>query len=462
MTKQPRRRVLVVDDDTYVSKGLCELLEGYCYYVRAAHSLYDAMHEIVMDRFDVVVLDWILPDGEAKRLVSFLQEYAPWTSIVVYSAFATADAEFEQRGEFVKKSHDLEEIRHAIRRGMNKSAERWEQINRDTDDIDSDHWFVDGVIDLLPNPSRFEGHIGVSAPDDWFADQLAYRVTTRFMTQWPCVSFLDGLEEQCEQRMREKLFGHCVVPRTGTPTLAAGLFDQSTVGTVIVRHADRLPMECQRILASTILEQRFSRVGSDRELELDVRLVLTTTAESEELPKASLTDELAAMVGDRWLHVSDPTSIPGGLSRVVEHLLCSDASRPRSMGKAAMFLLSRFAGHSKWPVLKCALEQCNESANSRVLEVEDLGIPFIETLIATQSPDGASITPWDEIEVASKAVYLCRVLSETNGNIAEAARVSGLGRKAIYSALSKAKIDHSVFKRPKSSQNHQRQLPLQP
>src|SRR5262245_4725484 len=124
----PRGRVLIVDDYAPVTKGLRALLEPYFLYVCIAPRIDSALTELAMDCFDVVVVDWVLPDGSGRQLVEFIARHYPEAVIIVFSGFPKTDSESAALGvhQFVEKgregSDDL--IQNAILRGIEQSRAR--------------------------------------------------------------------------------------------------------------------------------------------------------------------------------------------------------------------------------------------------------------------------------------------------------------------------------------------------
>jgi DNA-binding NarL/FixJ family response regulator len=89
----PQTRLLLVDDDRYLTEALAASLEARLFHVRTAHSTRQGLTELALDHFDVAIIDWLMPDGNGAALLDFAKRRLPEMPVVVYSAHEGADAQ---------------------------------------------------------------------------------------------------------------------------------------------------------------------------------------------------------------------------------------------------------------------------------------------------------------------------------------------------------------------------------
>ena len=86
----------------------------------------------------------------------------------------------------------------------------------------------------------------------------------------------------------------------------------------------------------------------------------------------------------------------------------------------------------------------NSVEEQDVVEFEDLGVPLMERALVKDSQEN-ELESWQHFSKRTKHLYICRILGETRGNIAEASRLSGMGRNQIYKMLDELNVDRSAF-----------------
>lgn len=449
MISRVQGRVLIVDDNLRVLKGLKSLLGRYLYYVQTAASTEEALSEVVKDRFDTIVLDWVLPDGGSRDLIGFIRKNSPETTVIVHSAFDSSDPECTAAlaDGFVKKKPRTETIRYAIERGCQEALRRQRDACLCVFDLcPHDEWFTDTLLENICSASPKDDPFAIEAETEELAFSIASRIVEKNLR--PRTKVYDVEHDEDYDRIMADLFGTAVCSEK-TFELSHGCLDSPLPSTVIIRNANRLDKKIQDRIAFSIAEKRLQRRGSDRTLEIDVRLVVTLDAENN--ISEWLSDSFQALFQDYHITVPSFASIPDGgirvLNRMINKRLGFEKKFP--IGNAAKFLIETFRSQLSWVDVHIAVEKCVQNywhKVPRVFEVEDLELPIIERSLMRKVEEETKLSSWDEFVQTSQIVYVCRVLSETGGNVAEASRISGLSRTSIYNILNEKSIDQEWFR----------------
>jgi hypothetical protein len=160
-----------------------------------------------------------------------------------------------------------------------------------------------------------------------------------------------------------------------------------------------------------------------------------------------LDHSLRDLIGSHVLQLPRLSRIPGGGGHLLQTLVERAYNRQATIGPATELLLSTFPLDMPWSALRSLIEDRRGGAAGDMLEVEELGLPFVESLLVREREPNRRLSTWKETQGVSKMVYICRLLSETRGNVAKASRESGLHRSAIYQVLREHKIDLGRFRR---------------
>jgi len=105
-------RILIIEDEVTLSKTLSDGLKEFGYQNDVAENLADGRYYLDIRNYDLVLLDWMLPDGNGIELISEIKSQTPKTSIIVLSARDDKESEIEALSagadDYVRKPFDFE------------------------------------------------------------------------------------------------------------------------------------------------------------------------------------------------------------------------------------------------------------------------------------------------------------------------------------------------------------------
>ncbi len=105
-------RILIIEDEVTLSRTLAEGLKEYGYQNDIAENINDGRYYLDIRNYDLVLMDWMLPDGSGVELIPEIKEKRPKTAIIVLSARDDKESEIEAlrvgADDYVKKPFDFE------------------------------------------------------------------------------------------------------------------------------------------------------------------------------------------------------------------------------------------------------------------------------------------------------------------------------------------------------------------
>ena len=120
----PKRKILVIDDEIGIRKGCRRVLEPSGYFVDSAASFREGLNKIKQEQFDLVLLDVMMPDGRGVDLLAPIHEQDPETVAVVITGYATVEMAVEtiKRGayDFIAKPFTTDLLLTTVERGLEK------------------------------------------------------------------------------------------------------------------------------------------------------------------------------------------------------------------------------------------------------------------------------------------------------------------------------------------------------
>ncbi len=286
--------ILIVDDEQLQRDLLQGFLNKQGFYVESAANGRQAMN-LFMDRpFDLVLLDHRMPDMNGDEVLEKIKATNPLIRAIMITAFGAVDTAVRvmQLGadDFLEKPVDLEEL-------LTKIRALEEEIL-----IQDDAGKVEETISLDQLPVRMVGNskgmrevlsiIARAAPAPWTVlirgetgtgKELVARLLHLLSPK------KDGpfIELNCaavpEALFESELFGHEKGAFTGADNRRRGVFEQASGGTLLLDEIGELPRAMQPKLLRALQESTITRVGGERELAVDVRIVAATNRDLKKM-----------------------------------------------------------------------------------------------------------------------------------------------------------------------------------
>ncbi len=302
-TKEARREmvhILVVDDE----KSICELLEitfrKEGHRVEIAHSVEEAKRKLESSLFDIVISDVRMPGASGVELLRFAREIAPDSYFVLITGVPTLEtaiaAANEGANRYVIKDHDLvEQLRVAVREVSENMKWKKEagylrrELRRLTglDNIVGQSPKMRAIFDMIQTVAPQTSRILITGESGTGKELVARaihenssRATAPFITI-NCGAFPETLLES-------ELFGYMKGAFTGANENRRGLFQAAHCGTLFMDEIGNMNLAMQVKLYRVLQEGKVRPLGSNEEMDVDVRVI---TATNKDLEKAIAADE---------------------------------------------------------------------------------------------------------------------------------------------------------------------------
>ena len=287
--------ILIVEDDTAIRVTLAKFLRRLDFEVSAAESAETAMRHVKSRRFQLILLDLRLPDGDGMDLISRFREIDDNMLIVVMTAFPeirTAVAALKAGAyDYITKPFDLDEMRELVVRSMETSDLRHEVAWRRSQSQNSDTlaactdsspaWReLIEVVRKISAASRVPVLIcGESGSGKEGVARSIHNQSPRANGPWitlNCSALPEGLLES-------EMFGHEKGAFTGAHGQKSGLLELANGGTLFLDEIGDLSPMLQPKLLRVLETQTFRRLGGNREISVDVRFVAATHRNLKEM-----------------------------------------------------------------------------------------------------------------------------------------------------------------------------------
>jgi two-component system OmpR family response regulator len=159
-------RILIIEDEVTLSKTLAEGLKEYGYQNDIAENLNDGRYYLDIRNYDLVLMDWMLPDGNGIELIPEIKEKRSKTAVIVLSARDDKESEIEAlkagADDYVKKPFDFEILLMRIEAKLRFGGSNIIEINELVINPEEEKIIYNGeVIELKGKPFEVLTHLAM-------------------------------------------------------------------------------------------------------------------------------------------------------------------------------------------------------------------------------------------------------------------------------------------------------------
>jgi DNA-binding NtrC family response regulator len=448
----PKHRVLIVDDEPAVRFGIRDFLESQGFDVDEAESLEQARAVHPRTRPDAVMLDYLLPDGNALDLLKELRETDPQLPVIVLTGHGSIDlavrAIKEGAEHFLTKPVELPALAVLLERALENQRNRRRlaarQSSRAREEVDPFVGTSPAVRELAREAAvalRSAGPILIQGETGSGKGVLA-----RWLHEQGPRRDEPFVDLNCAGLAREflesELFGHARGAFTGAVNEKKGLFEVAHRGTLFLDEIGDLDPAVQPKVLKVVEEKRFRRMGEIADRQVDVFLIAATNHDlARHVREGRFRSDLYFRINTIPLAVPPlrerREDIPL-LARALLARLARDLGRPgRGLAAEAVDALRAYA----WPGNVRELRNVLERAALRAEGEEIRASEFRFTpLLAEAPPVGGGQTLAD-----LERQQIEKVLQEEGGRVVKAARRLGIPRSTLYEKIKVHQVDLSRF-----------------
>lgn len=444
MTQRKPANLLLVDDDPSLLKLLGMRLTSEGFNVTTAESGQEALRRLTRERIDLVISDLRMDEMDGMALFNEIQKHQPGMPVIILTAHGSIpDAvAATQQGvfSFLTKPVDRDALYKAIDDALAikipTGDESWREdiVTRSPSMLrllEQAKMVAQSDVSVLIN--------GMSGTGKEVLAKAIHRASPR--ANKPFIAINCGALP--EQLLESELFGHAKGAFTGAVSSRDGLFQAATGGTLFLDEIGDMPLPLQVKLLRVLQERKVRPLGSNRDLDIDVRIISAT---HRDLPKAMARGEFRE---DLYYRLNVVTlKIPALNERsediplLADYLLRESAKRHKPFVRSFSTDAMKRLMTASWPgnvrQLVNVIEQC----------VALTSAPVINEALVQQALDGenTALPTFAEARNQFELVYLRKLLQMTKGNVTHAARMAGRNRTEFYKLLSRHELDANDFK----------------
>jgi two-component system response regulator HydG len=443
--------ILIVEDNTTMREGIVQILSSMGHEVHGAASGKEGLQYFHLAEPEFVITDLKMDDIDGMKVLKEIRETSPDTTVMIITAFGTIEVAVEAMKlgayDFITKPFPPDLLRVKVAKGLElvrakaeNSYFRQEQNRKVSDSIIGDSPAMKVIKEQVEKASMVDTTVLITGESGTGKEVIARAIHTESnrkdkpFIKVDCAALAEGVLES-------ELFGHEKGSFTGALNRKQGRFELADKGTLFLDEIGNLSPQIQLKLLRVLQDRSFERVGGNKTLHVDVRIISATNADlKKQVKEGKFREDLYYR-----LHIIPITLPPLRKRKTDIPILIQHFTRKFStkMGKAYTFspdCLDMLKSY-EWPgnirELMNVLERIFVLAKSETIGVEDLPAEIGKPNEIDDLPKGSqNLSLSEALEQVEKSLIL-KAFQECGGVKTHTAEKLGIKTSALYYKLEK-------------------------
>jgi len=451
-----RGKILIIDDDEDILQAARLLLKQHVAQVHTEKKP-DAIPSLLKNEtYDVIFLDMNFARGATSGQEGFdwlnkILEIDPFSVVVLITAFGDVEmavrAIKEGATDFILKPWQNQRLVATLSAAMNLRQSRIEannlrsrqkQLSADLDqpfhDFIGQSRAMQEVFSAIQKVAKTEANVLILG-ENGTGKELVARELHRQSSRAEEVFISVDMGALSETLFESELFGHVKGAFTDAKEDRAGRFEIASGGTLFLDEIGNLPLTLQAKLLTVLENRQVIRLGSNKTIPIDVRLICATNmAIYEMVAQNKFRQDLLYRVNTVEIHLSPLRERIEDIPILVEHFLkiyCKKYLRPlKGLSSATMKRLEKYHWPGNVRELQHAIERAIIMSDTKVLQPSDFLFPAQDT-----KGDALTFDKYNLEDIEKLIIH--KAVSKHRGNITHAAKELGLSRASLYRRMEK-------------------------
>ena len=446
-------RILVVDDDSSFCIMLKTFLTKKGHSVLEAFSFGEALKIFAADDFDIVLTDYRLPDGSGLDLLKEVKAQKPNAGVIIMTGYADIRMAVKTiklgAFDYVAKPINPDEITLTIQNLLAQiNTPEVRKTKQKVSTKDKNPGFIQGQSD---NAMLVKEHVELVAPTNLSViiqgdsgtgkEYVARRIhslsnrSTKPFVAVDCGALSKDLA-------LSEFFGHIKGSFTGAISDKTGQFEVANGGTLFLDEIGNLSYEVQVNLLRAIQERRIKPIGSNREVKVDVRIIVATNDDLQEAVKqGKFREDLFHRLNEFTIHVAPLCDRIEDLPQFANHFLEQANSELNKSIKGFSDDTRDVFNHYSWPgnvrelrnvIRRAVLVEQGNTVGTKSLPPEIVSSKFKQTDTANGKAQPENLK--DLKEMAERELIIS-TLEKVRYNKSKAASLLNIDRKTLYNKM---------------------------
>ncbi len=305
-------KILIIDDEKSIRSTLREILEYEKYEVHEAVDGQDALEKLSKERYNLALCDIKMPKMDGIEVLEKCQEINPEVQFIMISAHGSietaVDAVKKGAYDFIQKPPDLNRLLITVRNALEKSSLVSEtkvlkkKISKSYEII-GESPAIQFVLQTIAKVAPTEARVLITG-ENGTGKELVARQLHMFSNR----SASPFVEVNCaaipSELIESELFGHEKGSFTSAVKQRIGKFEQADGGTLFLDEIGDMSLSAQAKVLRALQEHKITRVGGDKDITVNVRVIAATNKDlKEEIKEKKFREDIYHRLSVILIHV---------------------------------------------------------------------------------------------------------------------------------------------------------------
>ena len=456
-------KILVVDDEPEMCETCRKILARQGHQIWLAENGDAGLRRLREQQIDLAILDLRLPDMDGLEVLRQAKKINPDIIAIMITAHGTVDTAIEAVREgafdYLLKPFSMAQLEVTTQRSLNHR--RLVEENRELQgqlrsikpftEIIASSPQMQKVLETIRKVATSDANIllwGESGTGKELAARAIHNASRR--NRRPFVPI--DCAAMPENLLESEMFGYEKGAFTGAVNTKRGLLETAADGTVFMDEIGELPLTMQSKMLRVLQDHQFRRVGGTELLKTDFRLIAATNRNLPEMVKdGSFREDLYYRLNVVTIELPPLRDRRSDIAPLAQHFLrhfAEKSGKDVKISNAAMMILEKYVWPGNVRELMNAVERAVSLTEFNQITPLDLPLSILESVKGAVRPTEQSFRAAKQRLIEEfEPRYLSQILSETGGNVSEAARRSGMKRSAFQRLMAKYGLQTLEFRR---------------
>ena len=350
-------KILIIEDEAAIRRVLVKILseENNAYELTQAQDGLEGIEKIRDQDFDLVLCDIKMPKMDGVEVLQVAKKIKPETPMVMISGHGDLDTAVQTMRlgafDYISKPPDLNRLLNTVRIALN-SKELVVENKRLKKKVSKNYQMIgksDAILeikDMIEKVAPTEARVFITGPNGTGKELVAHWIHQKSsrskgpMIEVNCAAIPGELIES-------ELFGHVKGAFTSANKDRAGKFEAANSGTIFLDEIGDMSLSAQAKVLRALQENKVQRVGSDRDIKVDVRIIAATNKDlkkeiSEGNFREDLYHRLAVILIDVPALNNRREDIPLLVNHFAEQIASEQGTAPKKFSPKAIVLLQEY------------------------------------------------------------------------------------------------------------------------
>ena len=342
-------KILIIDDERSIRNSLKEILEYECHSVSTAEDGRQGYEVAMAGSFDAIFCDIKMPEMDGVEVLEKLVNEGCESSIIMISGHGDIDTAVDciKKGafDFIQKPLDLNRILITLKNATDKTSlvKETRILRKKTDNrytIVGESEAIKHVRDVIARVAATDARVLITGGNGTGKELVAHNLHS--MSNRASAPFI---EVNCaaipSELIESELFGHEKGSFTSAIKQHKGKFEQADGGTLFLDEIGDMSLAAQAKVLRVLQEKKLNRVGSDKDIEVNVRVVAATNKNLiDEIAKGNFREDLYHRLSVILIHVPSLADRLDDIPLLVDYFIeqiCSESGMPRRKVEPAAY-----------------------------------------------------------------------------------------------------------------------------